>query len=266
MAVVWVVLASLALGSGLAAEGIGTRAAPVYTSASIVDAAANQSGPLAPNTIATVYGVNLAYNTQSLTSNDVSGVILPVVLPGTGVHVLVGSIPANLYYVSPGQINFLIPANLLPGTSGVQLVIDGLAGPLIPIQIVPASPELFQLDPQNAVATRPDGSTITPAAPAKPGDIVILYATGLGETLPPAVYSELPTSAAPLKQMADFHILLDGVAVAAPSILYAGIAPGFAGLYQINLRLPDSTGAHPEIRIGVGAALSVTGLQLPVQP
>ena len=65
--------------------------------------------------------------------------------------------------------------------------------------------------------------------------------------------------------LADFKLMLDGVPAGTPAVQYAGIAPGFAGLYQINLALPESTKTNPEIRIGFGNQLSVTGLQLPVE-
>jgi uncharacterized protein (TIGR03437 family) len=250
----------LALACGLRSE------APVYSAAGLVNAADNQVGSLAPNTIATLYGRFLARGTKALSPDDVRGGVLPTVLPGTGVRVLVGGLPANMYYVSPGQINFLVPPVLLPGKVNLQLVIDGLAGPSVPVELPPASPALFQLDLENAVATRPDGSVVTPESPARPGDIVILYATGLGQTTPPIVYNQLPASAAWLRQKADFLLTLDGTRLAADCILYAGIAPGFAGLYQINVALPDWTGQNPEIRIGLGDALSMPGLRLPVQP
>ncbi len=270
MPVVLVLTGIFALRCGLHAQPIGPetlspRDAPAYSSATLVNAADNLVEPLAPNTIATLYGSNLAYSTASLTASEVSGGILPTVLPGTGVHVIVGGLLANLYYVSPTQINFLVPINLLPGTTTLQVVIDGLAGPSIALQLAPAAPALFQLDSQFAVGTHADGSVITSAAPANPGDIVILYATGLGQTSPPLDYDELPTSAAPLADAANFQVLVDGVAVDPNAILYAGIAPGFAGLYQINVILPASTNADPEIRVGIGGALSMPGLRLAVQ-
>jgi len=240
------------------------HAAPSYSAAGIVNAADNLPGPLAPNTIATIYGTGLAYGTKWLTAGDIRGGLLPTVLPGTGVRILVGGILANLYYVSPLQINFLVPPNLLPGASDVQVVIDGLSGPLIPIQLAAAAPALFQLDAQNAVTTRDDGSAITPDKPVKPGEDVILYVTGLGQTVPPVQYSELPTRAAPLKQLADLKVVLDGAAIDTSNITYAGIAPGFAGLYQVNMKLPVSTGSNPEIRIGFGELLSKPRLRLPV--
>jgi uncharacterized protein (TIGR03437 family) len=145
-------------------------------------------------------------------------------------------------------------------------VIDGLAGPAIQLTLSPAAPGLFQLDLQNAVATEADGSVLTLASPAKPGDIVILYATGLGEVTPPAIYGQLPTAAAPLVAGANLAILLDGLAVDPSAIYYAGVAPGFAGLYQINVTLPASTGLNPEIRLQLDGASSIPGVHLPVSP
>ena len=240
--------------------------APVYSAGSIVNSADNQPGVLAPNTLATIYGQNLAYGTKALSAGDVQGGMLPTVFPGTGVHVLIGNIVANLIYVSPTQINFLVPPNLAIATVNVQVVVDSWAGPAIPIQLAAAAPALFMLDPQNAVATEADGSLITPAAPAKPGDVIVLYATGLGQTMPPVVYSLIPKAAASLTLAASFTVTLDGVAVDPGAVAYAGIAPDFGGLYQINLILPASVGPNPQICVGFAGSLSPSGVTLPVQP
>src|SRR5713226_8491781 len=113
---------------------------PSYSAAGIVNSADNQAGWLAPNTIGTLYGTGLAYVTKSLTADDVRGGVLPTVLPGTGVRVLIGGLPATPYYVSPTQINFLVPVALLPGPSDFQIVLDAHAGPLISILLAPAAP------------------------------------------------------------------------------------------------------------------------------
>jgi uncharacterized protein (TIGR03437 family) len=239
---------------------------PIYSAGSIVNAADNQLGPLAPNTIVSIYGQNMAYGTQALTAADVIAGVLPTFLAGTQVSVLIGGQAANLYYASPTQINLLIPSDLLPLKVNLQLVIDGLDGPAIPILLTPSAPALFQLDAHNAVATHPNGSVLTSAAPAAPGDIVILYATGLGQTNPPVESGVLPTKAAPLVNLEKFSVLLDGKPVAPPAISYAGIAPGFAGLYQINVKLPSSTGSNPQIQIGLDGILSPAGILLPVHP
>jgi uncharacterized protein (TIGR03437 family) len=256
-----VVLVLLVLCCGFEAWAVDPFA-PLYSAASIVNGADNQSGELAPNTIATVYGKNLSFSTWAATTTDG----MPPIRSATGVNVLIGNRPANLYYVSPTQVNLLVPPCLLPGATSLQLGIDTNYGPLVPIQLAAAAPALFQLDLQYAVATRADWSVLTPAHPARPGDVVILYATGLGQTTPLLACDELPTSATPLRNMADFQVLLDGVAVDARAVLYAGVAPGFAGLYQINLVLPAATGANPEVRIGLVPKLSIHGVKLPVSP
>ena len=240
------------------------REAPDYSAASILNSADNQSDTLAPNTIASIYGANLAYSTAGLTAGDINGGALPFTL-GTGeTTVYVGGFAANLYYVSPIQINFLVPPMLLPGPLTIRVLVDTASGPFTPVTLAPAAPGLFQLDASNVVATLVDGSVLTPTAPAHPGDIVVLYATGLGATVPSAIYGQLPTAAAALAPGANLQILLDGLAVDPSAIMYAGIAPDNAGLYQINLMLPMSTGANPAIQLVMGQASSISGVHLPV--
>jgi uncharacterized protein (TIGR03437 family) len=259
-------LALMSIWCMLGAEKPAPRVAPIYDAASIVNAADNQSGALAPNTLGTIYGANLAYSTAAISVNDILGGVLPTVLGTSETQVFVNNYPADLYYVSPTQINFLVPPNQTAQSAVVRVTIDGLAGPAIPVPLARAAPGLFQLDLQNAVATEADGSVLTPATPAKPGDIVILYATGLGAVAPPAIYGQAPTAAASLVAGANLSILLDGVAVDPSAIAYAGVAPGYAGLYQINLTLPLSTGSNPEIRLQLDGAISIPGLHLPVSP
>jgi uncharacterized protein (TIGR03437 family) len=266
MSASWLLLAAMAFGLELRADRQAPRDAPFYSWASVVNAADNQSGAFAPNTIGTVYGTQLAYSTAVLVSDELHGGTIPDVLPGTGVEVLVGGIPAGIYYVSPTQINFLIPSILIPGPSDVVIAIDGLHGPDIPIQITAAAPAFFLLDAKDVVATLPDGTVITPENPAKPGAVVVLYLTGLGAVVPPLDDREIPDTALWIQDIADLKITLDGVSVDPALILYAGVAPGFGGLYQINLQLPSNVGANPAIRAAMGGESSPAGLSLPVQP
>ena len=250
----------------IAADVPAPRVAPSYTAASIVNAADNQSGVLAPNAIGTIYGTNLSYSTAGLNAGDIQGGLLPIILGSSETSVFVGNIAAPLYYVSPTQINFQVPSNLRAVPVSVWVTVDALAGPIIPLTLAPSAPALFQLDAKTAIATEVDGTVLTQDAPAHPGDIVVLYATGLGATVPPAAYREVAPSAAPLAPGANLQILLDGAAVDPAAIEYAGLAPGFAGLYQINLSLPPATGANPEIRLVMGSASSIAGVHLPVAP
>jgi len=66
---------------------------------------------------------------------------------------------------------------------------------------------------------------------------------------------------------ADFQFLVDGVAIDAVRVEYAGVAPSSAGLYQVNVRLPDNLPAtNPEIRISVAGAVSPPGVRLITGP
>jgi uncharacterized protein (TIGR03437 family) len=240
--------------------------APLYTPSSIVNSASFKAGSLAPNTIATVYGKNLAHNTKAVSQEDLYQGTLPTTLLGTGVRLTLDGVLVNLYYVSPGQINFLVPANFTPGKSHLLLALDGKAGQRVGIELKQFSPALFQLDPETVLATKLNASVVTPQNPARAGDYVILYATGLGETRPKIAPGQIPKTAAVLANMAAFGVFLNGEPVDRANILYAGLAPGFAGLYQINLKLPDNAPRNPEIRIGFNDILSPTDVRLPLQP
>lgn len=253
----------LALAAMFLAEGSGSRQAPFYSAASIVNAASNEVGALAPYTFATIYGTDLAYSTCAISPDDIRGGRLPTEL--AGVRVLIDSIPAIIYYVSPKQINLLIPSMLRRPEAELQLAVDGRAGPAVPIKLLEAAPALFQLDAKTVVATRADWWVITTEAPARSGEYVVLYATGLGDTTPPIVYGQAPQTAAPIQRLAEFQVWLGGVPLEAGRITYAGAAPGFAGLYQINLKLPEKVEDNPEIRIGLGGQISPAGLRLPVR-
>ncbi len=234
----------------------------VYSAASITNAASGESGFLAPNTIASLYGKNLAYATKALTTGDLTAGMMPTVLPGTGVRVSVGGLLANLFYVSPTQINFLVPAELLAGPTTVFVTRDGVRGPIVNITLSAAAPAIFQMDAATAIATHGDGSVVTSDAPATPGEIVVLYATGLGQMIPPVLSGELAAGPLKLQAASSFQAVVGGKLVGKADVLYTGAAPGFAGLYQINLRLPADTPADPEIRIGVASALSRAGLKI----
>jgi uncharacterized protein (TIGR03437 family) len=243
-----------------------TPGAPYYTAASIANSAANVAGFYTPNSFISIYGQNLSYVTKPIGVGDIgAGGILPWSLTGTNVGVLINLIPADVYFVSPNQVNVLIPPSLIPGPAIVELQNDGLYGPAIQIALVSAAPVLFQSDATTAIATHGNGPLVTAAAPAQPGEVVVLYATGLGPTAPASLPNQIPQFAASIVDLADFRLLLNGSAVDPRLVFYAGVTPGYAGLFQINLRLPDNCPPNPEIRVGFGDQLSPAGLFLPIQ-
>lgn len=259
-------LVPLAFCSALWAQTTPSSSAPFYTASSIVNAATARPGPIAPNGLVSLYGRNLAFATRAITADDIRGDTLPTALIGTGVRVLIGSIPVPILFVSPSQVNFIVPPNLSLGRHKLVLIFDSKSGPEVDFEVAAVSPGAFPLDPVFVIATHADGRLIDAPSPATPSQILILYASGLGQTTPRLVATAIARTAAPIERSSQLRILLDGSPLEPSQVLYAGLAPGFAGLYQINLRLPAELPENPELRIAIGDVLSPEGLHLRTRP
>lgn len=234
--------------------------APKYTAEGVANSASWQVGYVAPYTFASISGENLADLEKGRNAADANHA-------GIGsVDVLVNGLRAMVFYVSPKQLNFLIPMTLMPGNVKVKVVNRGTTGPEITVNLREYAPALFQLDPNLVVAQRwPEFAVATPDAPARPGEILILYATGLGGYgLRIDDYTPLR---APLQIAArkDFRLLLDSVPVDEGNILYVGAVDNYWGLYQINLRLPDNAGDDPTIQIAIREQMSLPGIRIPLR-
>jgi uncharacterized protein (TIGR03437 family) len=259
-------LAVVALTCCLGADTECGPLAPCYTLQGIVNIASGTPGVLAPNTLASIYGTNLSFVTRALSANDILAGEVPTSLPNTGVQVWLDGLPGHLYLVSPEQVNFLVPSNLRATEVTIRVFRDGTVGPAVALKLREAAPALFQLDAGHVLASKLDYSLVTAAAPSHPDEWVTLWATGLGAVTPPTASGILPHKAASLEKIADFRVLLDGAAVEPGLVGYAGLAPGYAGLYQINLKLPPTVPVNPEIRIAIGEDISPPALRLFVSP
>jgi len=252
-------IAALALAAGLCAQDAN---APNYTAAGIVNGASFAPG-LAPNTIVSIFGTNLSWNTQVVGPSDLSGGVMPTEL--ANVEVYFEGWPAYLYYVSPLQINLLVPSSLLPGTFQFWVARQGTRGPIVTVTLQNAAPAMFQYPAGTAISTHADGSLVSTNAPATAGEIVTLWATGLGNTIPELEDGTLPAAAQGLSLFSQFDVQINGAVLDPSAILYAGVAPGYAGLYQVNVKLPDPLPPNPEIRLALAGILSPPGLILPTE-
>ena len=254
-----VVVASIALCGSLRAQ------APDYISAGIVNASDFSPGPFAPSSVLSLFGTNLSWTTQAITADNLTAGGLPTEL--AAIRVYVDHVAVPLLYASPTQINFLVPAEQVPGDVSVTVVRQGRNGPAVTITLVGAAPALFATDGGFAIAQDwNDGySVLTASAPAHAGATVVLYATGLGHTNPPWPSGVVAKSAANIAALASLRVLLNGTAIDPKLLLYAGVTPGFSGLYQINFTLPANARANPEIRLQVGAQVSIPAIELAVE-
>ena len=131
--------------------------------------------------------------------------------------------------------------------------------------LVDAAPALFQTAAGYVIAAHVDNSLVAPGSPAQAGEIIVVYACGLGMTQPNLAPGVIPQSAALIQRLSDLKVYLGGTAIDPASIQYAGLSPGTAGLYQINLVLPDNLGTDPEIRVAIADQSSPAGLKLAVR-
>jgi uncharacterized protein (TIGR03437 family) len=213
--------------------------------------------------VISIFGSGLARSTYALAASDISGGMLPTEL--NYVRVYVQDWPVPLLYVSDGQINFLMSSVLNPGTVRVRVVTEGISGPEITVTLVDSAPALFALDGGYAIATSAGGKLLTADAPAHAGDTIVIYATGLGRTSPNPAPGEIPTYAGSILALPSLQVTLAGKSVDPVFIKYAGLTPGSAGLYQINLIVPDGTPPDPQIDVTAGGPPAQPGLKLMIR-
>ena len=243
---------------------VGSAQQPTYSDANIVNASDYSTGPFAPNSVLTIFGSNLSWYTHALASSDIVAETVPGQMANVAVYI--DNRPAPLLYVSPTQINFLVPGNEISGDVPVRVVRQGVWGPEARITLVDAAPALFDIGNGFAIATHGEGSLLTEDSPAQPAEIVVIYATGLGATQPNPSPGQIPQSAAPLLLLDSLTVSLDGRTLPSFRIKYAGATPLSAGLYQINLEMPPETGPDPLIQVAVGNKADSGGLKLAFQP
>lgn len=225
-----------ALSLGLSAAAFAD--APVVFSGGVVNAA-DYTHSISPGMIIAVFGTGLAPGTDQAPS-----IPLPTVLDGVSVEVVDGSnvIQAPLFFISAGQINAQLPFET--ASSSVQVRVRNGQGVSNsePVAVTQRSPSLFTrtMDGKGeAIVLHANYTPVSTTAPAKPGEVVILYLTGLGAVSPAAPSGRAGgdgSAAAPLNLvMDDVAVLINGE----PAVVdFKGLAPYFVGLYQINFHVP----------------------------
>jgi hypothetical protein len=217
--------------------------------------AASYTQTLAPGSWASIFGTQLAFSTASAPT-----VPLPLTLAEVR-SVTVGGVAAPLSYVSPGLINFLIPFEAARGAS-VPVVVttsDGASAP-VNITLVRNAPALFTQNAQGTGMAVAFNANFQPITSLDSG-VIILYGVGLGPTNPPASSAQGGASAEPLNRLADEVQVFIGEV---PCLVqFAGLAPGFPGIYQLNVIPPAVPASNRLYIVENGVTSNVT--TLPIQ-
>lgn len=239
------------------------QGAPAVTTAQVLNGASFLTG-IAPNTWVSIKAENLASTTRGWEDQDFVNGALPTALDG--VSVWFNGTPAYIGYVSPGQINLLVPASTPTGAVQVQVGNNGLSSAMVTVQVQAVAPAFFAPDGKNIAATHADGTLLGPAAttpvvmtPAKPGETIVLYGTGFGETNPAIPDGMVVTTAA--QALTWPTVTIGGTSA---TVTYTGLVA--AGEYQINVVVPAGTPDGDAAVVALlGTATSQSGAVIAVQ-
>jgi uncharacterized protein (TIGR03437 family) len=242
-------------GGGLQQEFDGyVRNLPAIKPGGVVDAATFQVGQgLAPGSYISIFGGELADTTRAFTTT-----YLPVSLASTAVSFDGGglSLPGHIHFVSPGQINVQIPWEF-QGQSSVKIKVtlyNYLWSAVYTVPLAPFSPGSFGIVDLT-------GGLIGASNPAKRGQAIQIFANGLGPVSnqpasgQPASTSVLsPTTTQPVVTIAGVNA----------NVQFSGLAPGYIGLYQMNVVVPSNAPAGTQPMVITMGTASVT-LNIAVQ-
>lgn len=237
-------------------------AEPRINKGGVVNAASYEGGGAngaAPGSLIAIFGQALSTETRLSGSFP-----LPVQLGGTTVTINGFRLP--LIYVSPLQINAQVPFEVAPGQD-VKVRVHGANRPDSleeSLRVEMFAPALFTLDSSGvgpAALLHADYQVVDAEHPARPGEAVLIYCTGLGQTLAPPLESGVPatgqrTLETPLVEIGGMNATVD----------FSGAAPGFAGLYQLNVYVPALPAGDHGVAVTVAGKKSKTGATIRVQP
>jgi uncharacterized protein (TIGR03437 family) len=240
-------------------------AAPAIGAASIVNAASNQGGAVAPGEIVSIYGTGLGPLAPRGLQFSVSGTVDTA---AGDTRVFFDGIPAPVLYTGQGQVNVVVPYALSRVSSAsLQVSYLGVLSNSVTIPVQASAPALFTADGSGsgqAAAGNQDSSLNSTVHPAARSSVVTLYATGEGQTNPSG--SDGKAGVAPLPApVQSVKVTIGGID---SSVQYAGGAPGFvAGVMQVNVTVPPqvSPGAAVPVVLTVGGISSPGGVTIAVK-
>jgi len=227
--------------------GCGVLAAqtPVVAAGGVLNGASFQKGsPITPGSLITIFGTQLASTTAAADT-----IPLSTSLGGVTVQFVNGSSmsSAPMLFANSTQINAQVPWDLVPSgtTATVNVVVNnnGVASAPAVVTVGPFSPGIFASGGR-AIAVNQDGTLAWPTGavagltthPAKPGDVIIIYATGLG-----AVNSAPADGAASLDKLRTTLtvpvVMIGGVTA---QVNFSGLSPQFVGVNQLNVVIPNT--------------------------
>jgi adhesin/invasin len=164
---------------------------------------------------------------------------------------------APVLYVTPNQVNFQVPWETVLGPATVTVAVNGGASNAVTANVLGAAPGLFSTSSGQAVVQNSDYTLNSPSNPAKVGSTIIAYLSGSGAVSPAVVDGAI----APLGTVVYANATSSAtIGSSTAQVAFAGLAPGFVGLVQVNIVVPSGlqTGSYP-LSVTIGSETSNSG-------
>jgi uncharacterized protein (TIGR03437 family) len=215
----------------------------------VVNAASSDpfTAQLSPGEVITLYGSGLTSGSPATASAP-----FPSTLGGTQVLITPAGATAPLnapvYSVSAAQISAVVPYNLPNGTSVVTVQVNNSGTLSNPVQayVGSTSPGVFTVPSGglgNGAILHADYSLVSTASPAKAGETIQIFLTGLGAVSPGVTAGSPAPSSGTLAQVTNsLYVYIDNQPA---TVTFTGLAPGLGGLYQLNVTIPSGAGSGP---------------------
>ena len=226
---------------------------PIITSGAVVSSASlAPQAPIAPGGLISILGSSLADSTASTDAPP-----LQTTLAGTSV--LIAGSAAPVLSVSDGRVDVIVPFGIPPNTRQQVIVQKGVVATAPePVTVAPAQPAIFTEDKSGAgqasvFAVEQDGSQTLAghSHPVKAGDAIVILCAGLGAVNPGLVDGDPAPGSPPSATINPVGVSIGGVD--AP-VSFAGLAPGTAGVYQVNATVPPGIEAGDAVPITLSVA------------
>jgi uncharacterized protein (TIGR03437 family) len=220
---------------------------PAAEAAAVNGASFAAGQPVAPGSLASLFGSFTGSVTASASS-------LPLSRKLGETELLVANSAVPLLYVSPLQINFQVPRQTATSQVLVEARVAGKTIARATITVIPTAPGLFAVLNQDS---KPNSAT----NPAKRGQVLQIYATGQGEVSP-----AVEDGAAPAADKLSVTAATPTVTIGGKSakVQFSGLAPGFVGVWQLNVTIPDDAPTGNTVPLAVTWALTSNTLQIAI--
>jgi uncharacterized protein (TIGR03437 family) len=209
---------------------------------------------LAPGVIASVFAQGYQFAGETRVFNELPN---PLPMPRSllDTEIQIQGLTAPLFFVSPGQINFLMPMNAPVSGAAELLVVRSSTGQVLgagTVQMNEASPALFTTTSTGSgqvAAINEDGTVNAGTNPASRGTVIALYGTGQG------ALAGAPLDGEPAQGLIQTpekpRVLINNVPIPEEDVLFSGLAPTFVGVWQINVRIPATQNPGSTIPISI---------------